>query len=164
MKRLAILLLVAMLAVPAPVGAFPPAGEVVGVGDSWVVDQSDPDPLVEGEPHMMRVTVLEVRTPRSHGLMRPPAGKRVYLLHLRYDWVAGRPVVSFWDWMAQRRNGRWLRMVPVRGLKRLPVTILIEDARPRVHGWLAWYGPGEPSRVAFLMKPAWDQRHVIPAA
>jgi hypothetical protein len=109
----------------------------------------------------MRVTLLEVRTPRSHGLMRPPKGKRVYLVHLRYDWVAGRPVVSFWDWAAQRRNGRWLRLYPVRGLKRLPVTILIEDARPTVHGWLAWYGPGDPSVVAIIMKPAWDQRWVI---
>lgn len=160
MKRAVLLLLVAMLAVPEAVGAFPPSGEPAGVGDSWIIDQGD----VGTQRHLMRVTVLEVRTPRSLGLMRPPAGKRVYLLHLRYDWVAGRPVVSFWDWMAQRRNGRWLRIVPVRGLKRLPVTILIEDARPRVHGWLAWYGPGDPSRVAFLMKPAWDQRHVIPAA
>ncbi len=143
MRRLAVLSMAVLLAVPAPAGAFPPPGEPVGAGDSWVV--------TDGHQDAARVTILEVRTPRRHGLMRPPRGKRVYLIHLRYDWVKGVPYVGYWDWRAQRRNGRWLVPRRVRGLKRLPITVLHEDARSHVHGWLAWYGPADPSRVSLLM-------------
>lgn len=93
--------------------------------------------------------------------MRPPKGKRAYLVHLRYEWVKGEPYVLYSDWRAQRANGRWLRQRPVRGLRRLPITILREDVRPSAHGWVAWYGPDDASVVSIVMTRDRYQRFVL---
>lgn len=147
MKRLAILMLVVMLAVPAPVGA------------------QDEVPIVEGVPFVLQqgghdraqVTVLvSKRLRRASGLGDAHPGQRWYMVRLRYTALSGRPVSHQFSWKPE--GGRF-HVARTGHRKRLPFAPLRRGQS--LTGWVAWDGPSSSAGVRIVITSDDGTRYVL---